>query len=117
MQGRTLLKWGRSPFGDLFVCANNLFAAAIGHYKLVRPDFKSGHQHSFAEGHFTERHKLARKWRVPKAMIGRRLSQDEDTILTPRPVARKSYRATELQSYRDAPAELTAGASFGVWHY
>ena len=28
MQGRTLLKWGRSPFGDLFVCAKHLFIAA-----------------------------------------------------------------------------------------
>jgi hypothetical protein len=83
MQGRTLLKWGHSPFGDLSDCANNLFAAATGHYKLVRPDFKSGQQHSFAEGDFTEGHELDRKWRVPKAMIGRRLSQD--AILTPRP--------------------------------
>jgi hypothetical protein len=29
------------------------------------------------EGEFTEGHELDGKWRVPKAMIGRRLSQDE----------------------------------------
>jgi hypothetical protein len=29
------------------------------------------------EGTFTEGHELDRKWRVPKAMIGRRLSQEE----------------------------------------
>ena len=29
------------------------------------------------QGEFTEGHKLDRKWRVPKAMIGRRLSQEE----------------------------------------
>jgi hypothetical protein len=29
------------------------------------------------EGTFTEGHELDRKWRVPKAMVGRRLSQDE----------------------------------------
>jgi hypothetical protein len=29
------------------------------------------------EGIFTEGHELDRKWRVPKAMIGRRLSQQE----------------------------------------
>jgi hypothetical protein len=29
------------------------------------------------EGEFTEGHELDRKWRVPKAMIGRRLSQEE----------------------------------------
>jgi hypothetical protein len=29
------------------------------------------------EGTFTEGHELDRKWRVPKAMIGRRLSQAE----------------------------------------
>ena len=29
------------------------------------------------EGEFTEGHELDRKWRVPKAMIGRRLSQAE----------------------------------------
>ncbi|SRR6266540_1335111 len=28
------------------------------------------------EGEFTEGHELDRKWRVPKAMIGRRLSQE-----------------------------------------
>jgi hypothetical protein len=30
-----------------------------------------------AQGDFTEGHKLDPKWRVPKAMSGRRLSQDE----------------------------------------
>jgi hypothetical protein len=29
------------------------------------------------DGEFTEGHELDRKWRVPKAMIGRRLSQEE----------------------------------------
>ena len=29
------------------------------------------------EGEFTEGHELDRKWQVPKAMIGRRLSQTE----------------------------------------
>jgi hypothetical protein len=29
------------------------------------------------EGEFTEGHELDRKWQVPKAMIGRRLSQEE----------------------------------------
>jgi hypothetical protein len=29
------------------------------------------------EGEFTEGHELDRKWRVPKGMIGRRLSQEE----------------------------------------
>jgi len=29
------------------------------------------------EGEFTEGHELNRKWRVPKEMIGRRLSQEE----------------------------------------
>jgi hypothetical protein len=29
------------------------------------------------QGMFTEGHELDRKWRVPKAMIGRRLSQGE----------------------------------------
>ena len=29
------------------------------------------------EGEFTEGHELDRKWQVPKAMIGRRLSQQE----------------------------------------
>ena len=29
------------------------------------------------EGDFTEGHELDRKWHVPKAMIGRRLSQEE----------------------------------------
>jgi hypothetical protein len=29
------------------------------------------------EGTFTEGHELDRKWQVPKAMIGRRLSQEE----------------------------------------
>jgi hypothetical protein len=29
------------------------------------------------EGEFTKGHELDRKWRVPKAMIGRRLSQAE----------------------------------------
>jgi len=29
------------------------------------------------EGEFTEGHELDRKWRVPKPMVGRRLSQDE----------------------------------------
>jgi len=28
------------------------------------------------EGDFTEGHELDRKWRLPKAMIGRRLSQE-----------------------------------------
>jgi hypothetical protein len=30
-----------------------------------------------ADGEFTEGHELDRKWRVPKVMIGRRLSQEE----------------------------------------
>jgi hypothetical protein len=29
------------------------------------------------EGEFAEGHELDRKWRVPKAMVGRRLSQEE----------------------------------------
>jgi hypothetical protein len=29
------------------------------------------------EGNFTEGHELDRKWQVPTAMIGRRLSQEE----------------------------------------
>ena len=29
------------------------------------------------EGEFTEGHELDRKWQVPKAMVGRRLSQGE----------------------------------------
>jgi len=29
------------------------------------------------QGEFTEGHELDRKWRVPKAMIGRRLAQEE----------------------------------------
>jgi hypothetical protein len=29
------------------------------------------------DGEFTEGHELDRKWRVPKEMIGRRLSQEE----------------------------------------
>ena len=29
------------------------------------------------EGDFTEGHELDRKWRVPKEMVGRRLSQEE----------------------------------------
>jgi hypothetical protein len=29
------------------------------------------------QGEFTEGHELDRKWRVPKEMIGRRLSQEE----------------------------------------
>jgi hypothetical protein len=29
------------------------------------------------EGDFTEGHQLDRKWRVPKEMVGRRLSQEE----------------------------------------
>jgi hypothetical protein len=29
------------------------------------------------QGDFTEGHELDRKWRVPKEMIGRRLSQEE----------------------------------------
>jgi hypothetical protein len=29
------------------------------------------------EGEFTEGHELDRKWQIPKAMIGRRLSQEE----------------------------------------
>jgi hypothetical protein len=29
------------------------------------------------EGEFTEGHELDRRWQVPKAMIGRRLSQEE----------------------------------------
>ena len=29
------------------------------------------------EGEFTEGHELDRKWQKPKAMIGRRLSQEE----------------------------------------
>ena len=29
------------------------------------------------EGEFTEGHELDRKWRVPKEMIGRRLTQDQ----------------------------------------
>jgi hypothetical protein len=29
------------------------------------------------EGEFTEGHELDRKWRVPKEMVGRRLSQEE----------------------------------------
>jgi len=29
------------------------------------------------EGEFAEGHKLDRKWKVPKEMVGRRLSQEE----------------------------------------
>ena len=29
------------------------------------------------QGDFTEGHELDRKWRVPKPMVGRRLSQEE----------------------------------------
>jgi hypothetical protein len=29
------------------------------------------------QGEFTEGHELDRKWRVPKEMVGRRLSQEE----------------------------------------
>ena len=50
----------------------------------VRLAPKSGHAASAAfmskaldEGEFTEGHELPGKWRVPKAMIGRRLSQAE----------------------------------------
>jgi hypothetical protein len=34
-------------------------------------------QSSLDERDFTEGHELDRKWQVPKAMIGRRLSQEE----------------------------------------
>jgi hypothetical protein len=33
------------------------------------------------EGEFTEGHELDGKWRVPKEMIGRRLSQEEEKRL------------------------------------
>jgi hypothetical protein len=33
--------------------------------------------HGLDHGEFTEGHELDRKWRVPQAMIGRRLSQEE----------------------------------------
>jgi hypothetical protein len=86
MQGRTLLKWGRSPFGDLFVCAKHLFIAAIGHYKLVRPGFKSGQQHIFGEVAFTEGHE-----QVPQAMIGRQLTQGEAKRLLANSVDSRDY--------------------------
>jgi hypothetical protein len=35
------------------------------------------HQVTIAEGEFTEGRELDRKWKVPKTMIGRRLSQAE----------------------------------------
>jgi hypothetical protein len=35
------------------------------------------------EGTFTEGHELDRKWQVPKAMIGRRLSQEEAQRIAP----------------------------------
>jgi len=36
-----------------------------------------GKTRGFRRAQFTEGHELDRKWRVPKAMIGRRLSQEE----------------------------------------
>jgi len=46
----------------LFVCAKDLFIEAI---------------HGLDQGEFTEGHELDRKWRVPKEMIGCRLTQPE----------------------------------------
>jgi hypothetical protein len=33
--------------------------------------------HGLDEGEFTEGHELDRKWKVPREMVGRRLSQEE----------------------------------------
>jgi hypothetical protein len=87
MQGRTLLKWRSSPSGDLSDCAKELFAAAIGHCKLVRatrtrPQIlgvaQSGHSAPASlKASFTEGHDLPSKWKAAKQMIGRRLSQEE----------------------------------------
>jgi hypothetical protein len=42
------------------------------------------------KGDFTEGHELDRKWRVPKEMIGRRLTQAEAKRLLARPCTHKS---------------------------
>jgi hypothetical protein len=73
---RTLFKSCRRRLG-LVHLRQTLVRRCLGHHKLVRPDFKSGHQHSFAEGEFTEGHELPGKWKVAKQMVGRRLSQEE----------------------------------------
>jgi len=43
------------------------------------------------EGEFTEGHELDRKWRVPKAMIGRRLTQSEAKRLLANSVDSRDY--------------------------
>ena len=58
------------------------------------------------EGEFTEGHELDRKWRVPKEMIGRRLSQEEDTK-NPRPLDRPGQVGKRSEtSVRAAPTRL-----------
>src|SRR5262249_16574912 len=69
--------------GDLFILAKDLFVAASVITIDTSPTSNSWRgpvrslSTGFAEGEFTEGHELDRKWRVPKEMIGRRLSQEE----------------------------------------
>jgi hypothetical protein len=89
--------------GNLFICAKDLFVEAMapivkaGDMPLYWLCYRHNNQISVViepgaspiharmraalagldEGEFAEGHKLDRKWRVPKEMIGRRLSQEE----------------------------------------
>ena len=74
-----LVAW--STVRDLFTCAKDLFVEAIS--VVIEPAPSLAHARMRAsladldQGEFTEGHELDRKWRVPKAMIGRRLTQAE----------------------------------------
>jgi hypothetical protein len=50
------------------------------------------------EGEFTEGHELDRKWRVPKAIIGRRLSQAHANLLRRGPAPTTLNRRDDLNA-------------------
>jgi hypothetical protein len=45
-------------------------------YRALRFIYSRSYACLLDEGEFTEGHELDRKWRVPKEMVGRRLSQE-----------------------------------------
>jgi hypothetical protein len=54
-----------------------LIKERVAERRLMRDYIPTNDLRHGLEGEFTEGHELDRKWRVPKAMIGRRLSQEE----------------------------------------